>query len=80
MRFFADDSKIYEIINDEEDEKQLQCDLTLRSNVAVTGNIDFALSNARFSRDFGIFIPSYKYQVTKRTTTKLIMQIQVISV
>ena len=31
MRLFADDSKVYRIIYDENDEKQLQCDLIMNT-------------------------------------------------
>ena len=48
MRLFADDSKVYRIIYDENDEKQLQCDLNTLQKWSENWQLRFTLTNVRF--------------------------------
>ena len=48
MRLFADDSKVYRIIYDENDEKQLQCDINTLQKWSENWQLHFTLTNARF--------------------------------
>ena len=48
MRLFADDSKVYRIIYDENDGKQLQFDLNTLQKWSEIGNFVFTLTNVRF--------------------------------
>ena len=48
MRLFADDSMVYRIIYDENDEKQLQCDLNTLQKWSENWQLRFTLTNVRF--------------------------------
>ena len=48
MRLFADESKVYRTICDENDEKQLQCDLNKLQKWSENWQLRFTLTNVRF--------------------------------